>query len=255
MIVGNMATYPARASVLQASVLSIIDQVDVLNVILNEYTTEPGWLRDYPRASAIIPSADTKDTGKFWCAAPSPNDWLFTLDDDIIYPPDYVTRTLDQMVSLDLGDFVGGYHGSIYRRPRLLPSNPRLRRLLLADPNYIVSARDDYCYWEAHERATIVEQIGTGTSVMRARHAPPYSAVGTAQRFIDVRFARWCHQQGVSIVCLARPAGWLREAGPMTGDSIFRSFTLERPAHVADEIRRFAHRVPNAGQPAAHASR
>jgi hypothetical protein len=60
----------------------------------------------------------------------------------------------------------------------------------------------------------------------------------TAQKFADVRFARWCYTQKIGLVALPRMENWL--AATQQKDSIYNGFTLKNPPDVADEIRSFA---------------
>ena len=245
---GVLATYPARAGTLRAAVAGIAPQLDRLTLVLNDYDSVPDWVGG--NVDAVIPQADSKDTGKY--LVPAPDAWLFTLDDDILYPPDYVARSLAGMTQaaarLGTWRLMGGYLGWTYRRARLLPWR-WARRLIGYNPDYIANSADAVDFRDGLAQARIVEGLGTGVSVMRGSDAPPFAGVADAQRFIDVRLASWCFAQGIVQVCLPRPAGWLRDAHAGAQDeSIFENFTLRPPAHVADEIWRIAFRNPRRGE-------
>ena len=251
MIVGVLATYPARADTLRAAVDSVAPQLDRLTLVLNDHAAVPDWVAGHPNVVPVIPEADTKDTGKF-IGIPEGAEWLFTLDDDIVYPPDYVARTLAgigrAVAALGGARVMGGYHGLTYRRARFLGAR-WLRRLIGYNPHYIANSADTRDFRRALSRACIVENLGTGVAALRAEDAPPFAAVRDAQRYIDVRLASWCHANGIVQVCLPRPDGWLRDAhSGEQAESIFADFTPGAPAHVADEIWRFAFRNPRRGE-------
>ena len=251
MICGALATYPPRAQTLRAAVESAAPQFDRLMLVLNGYDAPPGWLAGHGNVAPVIPEADTKDTGKY-LGAPEGAEWLFTLDDDIVYPPDYVARSLAAMRRaaqlLGTPRIMGGYLGWTYRRARWLGAR-WVRRLIGYNPDYIANSADAVDFRAGLARARIVEGLGTGVSVMRAADAPPFAYVRDAQRFIDVRLGSWCFEQGIVQLCLPRPAGWLRDAHDGAQDeSIFTDFTLRPQRHVADEIWRMAFRTPRRGE-------
>ena len=115
MIVANLATYPPRRDGLLKVVASLSPQVDRLNVVLNEYAGTVGELAAYGNVEQILPPADLKDTGKFWpdCRGA---EFVFLVDDDILYPPDYVAQTLERIAALRPGIrqlFLSGYPADV----------------------------------------------------------------------------------------------------------------------------------------------
>ena len=247
-IIATMATYPGRSDVVEQAAASMAGQVDTLNLVLNEYPSVPEWVGKYPSINAVIPEIDTKDTGKFLIPVVE-RDWLFTIDDDIAYPLDYVKKSLESFQTLGTSNVICGYHGTVYRRPRYLPSNRNIRKLLGVDPNYIVSSLSQFSLFEELGKNHNVDELGTGTTFSRGKDVPPFSIVQTAQRFIDVRVAKWAHQTGRKMICLSHLAQWLKPIGEPDASSIYHSFTVSRPEHVAREIESFAFRNKGAGHP------
>ncbi|AUU83942.1 hypothetical protein [Leclercia sp. LSNIH1] len=92
MIVANMATYPARKSIIETTVPQIAKQVDKLTICLNEFTSIPNFLNEIPNVEPIVPNEDFKDVGKF-ILKHQDNDDVFYVDDDIIYPDNYITKS------------------------------------------------------------------------------------------------------------------------------------------------------------------
>lgn len=245
MIYATLATYPPRLCNLKAVIDEISPQVDRLTIILNEYSDIPDVCRSAENVHAIIPERDTKDTGKF-LPRPADDDWLFTIDDDLFYPPDYVATSIAMLEKCNVEHAIGGYHGSIYRKHKYLNSR-FLRRVLGRDPNFIVSSRKIFGCSAENKTAFFVDQLGTGVAFMRGRDVPPFDSVSHGQRFVDVAAANWWHNNGRRLICLPRAAKWitLRET---IGETIIHTFTEKNPPHVADEVYRFVFKQADIGK-------
>lgn len=244
MIIATLATYPPRLNNLETVITAISPQVDRLRIVLNEFKEIPEICREIDNVEAVIPSADSKDTGKFLlpvCA----DDWLFTIDDDIYYPADYVRQSIAALEMTEVPNAIGGYHGSIYTRHKYLNSR-FLGRILGRNENFIVGQRRIIGFSFELPHAMIVDQLGTGVALMKGSDAPPFERVAHAQKYVDVAAARWWFENGRTLICLPRPAEWITERIP-EGETIVGSFTSQRPRNVADEIYGFAYKNPHVG--------
>lgn len=252
MITANLATYPPRAKFLPKVVDAVATQVDQLNVVLNEYDTIPEFLAGYPNVNAIIPDHDTKDAGKFYPDC-SRAEYVFLIDDDVVYPVDFVTKSLDRMRSLGPERYVGGYHCSIYQRPALRPLSVKSVKAnirFLGWPSRIARFRKVFTFGHTTSNPIFVDQVATNAAVMRVREMPPYEFMKTSQKFVDVRLARWCFEQGIMRVNLPREKSWLRQCdseGVIFEETIFEDFTQKHHEHVAQEIRSFAFKDDRVG--------
>lgn len=225
MIRAHMATYPARRETMPIAVASLAPQVYKLVVVLNEYEEVPAELAPFENVEPVIPETDLKDTGKY-LPEPAPEDHVFLVDDDLIYDDAYVARTLDVAAACPIERAVFGYHGSWLRR------GFRGKGFVRGVSHFGRSQPEDI----------VVDMLGTGTVYARGRDLPPLDYMRDAQRFTDVRFAKWCHEQGLVRVCLRRPHRFIREQ--RVGESIFESFTRQLPSHVFDEVKAFGRRTP-----------
>ncbi|ABV94595.1 hypothetical protein Dshi_2862 [Dinoroseobacter shibae DFL 12 = DSM 16493] len=243
MIVANLATYPPRAHALGRVVASIAPQVDRLNVVLNEYDTVPVNLLDYDNVVPILIDRDLKDTGKFW---PSVEDaeWVVLIDDDLHYPDDYVATTLARATACETPRAVYGYHGVYYRKPGL--KRLKFWKYPPLAPDTVMRYRRVHTFWNVVERPLRVDQLGTGTVVLKSEHMPPFDFMETSQKFVDVRFALWAFQQDLACICLPRPREWL---GVEEFEDTIYQFTQSNPGHVADEIWQYAYKTPDVGTP------
>lgn len=110
----------------------------------------------------------------------------------------------------------------------------------------IARYRSTYPFYAELRDALYVEQLGSGVSVLSGNFMPPYDYMKGSERFVDVRLALWCFENGVTPLCLPRAQAWIKQME--IEDSIYRSFTLSDPQNVADEIWRFAFKVPHSGE-------
>lgn len=252
MIVANLATYPPRSKALFGVLNSLASQVDCINLILNEYEIVPDIISRFENINAVIPKHDTKDAGKFYCHT-SEADYVLLVDDDIIYPQNYVQKTISNFNSLDNHNVIAGYHSSIYQRPPFPKDFTNLKRFIkyYIEPNLIVHYRKIFHYSTGIERPIFVDQIGSGTVIMRGKDMPPYDYMKTSQKFVDVRLAKWCFERDIARVCLPRTDGWLAsydKNGEIFEETIYRNFTKTKQPHVAKEIRKFAFKTPAVGR-------
>ncbi|NHB75430.1 hypothetical protein [Rhodobacter calidifons] len=243
MIVANLATYPPRRDGMLDVVRALAPQVDRMNVVLNEYTEIPAELAAFANVHPVIPDENTMDVGKFY-VEPTPDDIVFYVDDDIYPTNDFVATTVDRFHALGPGRWLGGYHGSIYVKPSIRQP----LRLLRFSRRRIAGYRRVFSLDQMLESAVVVDQLGTGCAIILGADAPPYSYMRDSRKFVDVRLARWCHEQGITPVCLPRQRDWIG-TGRYGRASIHRTFTMRNPAHVAEEIWTYAFKVPGRGAP------
>ena len=242
MIVANLATYPPRRDGMLDVVRALAPQVDRLNIVLNEYTEIPSELASISNSAPVIPTENTVDVGKFY-VRPDPGSLVLYVDDDIYPGPDFVARTVERFRALGPGKWLGGYHGSLYQRPSLRKPLAFLKYSRRRIANY----RQVWATDHGLAQAIVVDQIATNSAIIRGEDAPPYDFMRDSRKFVDVRLARWCHERGITPVCLPREAGWLK-IGRYGAESIHNSFTSRHHGHVADEIWSYAFKVNGRGK-------
>lgn len=253
MIIANLATYPPRAEFLPNVVDAISPQVDQMNIVLNEYDSVPEFLSGYKNVNALVPDHDTKDAGKFFPDC-TQAEYVVLIDDDLVYPKDYVAKTVARMRALGPGRYLGGYHCSIYNRPGLRPISIKSIKATIrffVSPHHIARFRRGLPFGQGMSDAVVVDQVGSGTAIIRGSDIPPYEFMKTSQKFVDVRLARWCVEQGIVRVSLPREESWLRGSdseGVRFEETIFEDFTQKHHKHVAQEIRSFAFRDKRVGR-------
>ena len=92
IISANMATIPERIDIALKAVNSIYDQVDQIRIYLNKFDKYPKELID--KKITLMIDKDLRSTGKFYWALEK-NQYYFSIDDDLIYPQDYVKEHLE----------------------------------------------------------------------------------------------------------------------------------------------------------------
>lgn len=220
--IANVATFPGRKAICADAVRSIASQVEQVNVVLNEYAFVPSELRGIRNAHFIFPPRDLKDVGKFYPTIAADDD-VFLIDDDILYPPDYVARMTYFMEALGDCNAVIGLHGVTYSD--YYEGRHGAGRLVRV-------------FYKPLDRPQPVNQLGTGTVYCKGYQMPGFEFMQGAEQFVDIRFARHTRLSGYPNICVPRDENWLRQLN--TDGSIFDSFTTAKPLHVVREVQEIA---------------
>jgi hypothetical protein len=188
MITASMSTIAWREPGLAQAVASILPQVDWLNVFLQGHDRVPDCLH----SNKVTVVRDISAPESAWRGAVAEG-YHFTVDDDIIYPPDYVERCVRKIDELDRRVVVG-FHGIIYP--------PRMVRYF--------KDRRAWPYDHGCDSDRFVHAIGTGTAsfhtsalrLTRDDFAQPNSC--------DLYLGIACQKQRVPMLCLERKTGYLK---------------------------------------------
>ncbi|MCB9550352.1 MAG: hypothetical protein H6705_00260 [Myxococcales bacterium] len=193
-VVAALATIPEREAGLSRVVASLRPQVDRLCVFLNGHRSVPAALVE---AGVEVVHSDAHglrgDAGKFfWCE--TPDAYLLTCDDDIVYPPDYTARMVDAIERYGRRAVVG-VHGVRVRPP--VRSYYRDREVL-------------------HFRAALaadvgVHLVGTGCAGWFSGAVRVTPADFPRPDMADIWFGLLCQRQRVPVVAVARGAEWLED--------------------------------------------
>ena len=113
-IIASIATYPERKKTFKDTIDSIIDQVDILRVYLNEYKEIPEFLLNNEKIKIFLGEdcdGNIRAKGKFY-GVENINGYLFTIDDDLIYPQDYIRKMVSYLDKFECRSIVT-IHGKI----------------------------------------------------------------------------------------------------------------------------------------------
>jgi hypothetical protein len=193
---------------------SIIDQVDVLNIYLNGYYDTPQFL-DNSKIRVMHSSAhgDLRDNGKFFFLDSVLDGYHFTIDDDIIYPPDYVQKIVLKIEQYDRQALIG-CHG-----------------VYLADPFVrFMDGRKVLHFKRSLDRDRFVNLLGTGTVAYHTTTLHLTPADFREPGMADVWFAIAARRQQVPLIAVQRPNQWLVPLAEADHLSLFA--TAKRADHV-----------------------
>ncbi len=202
-ITANIATYPPRLHALKQCVASLYDQVDEIHIMMNEYTEDmiPEFLVDLMQCHpqkiyCTLSTINYTDNGKF---IQLDNHYLmrepqyyFTCDDDLIYPPDYVEKTIENIKKY--GSIVT-YHGRLIRQKGV---------------DYYLKHQAFKCL-SGQSNDFLIDVCGTGVTAFDTRYFHPRGlASHKLQRMSDLIFSLEAAKQGKKIGCCARKYGWIK---------------------------------------------
>ena len=193
-VIAFMATYPPRLNQLRQAVKTLLPQVDLLYIYMNNYSKIPDFLRhDRIVVAQGRHLEDLRDNGKFYHMAEAPQGYYFTVDDDIFYPANYCDVLIRKIEEFDRKVIVG-VHG-----------------IILAQPLERYSAgRTVLKYNEALEADAKVNILGSGTLAFHSStikiDVNRFSSKGMA----DIWLAVLAKKASVDMIAVSRPEAWLR---------------------------------------------
>lgn len=198
-ITAAMATYPAREHIYLDTVNSIIDQVDILYIYFNGYENVPDEILNHSKKDKIeyilSPKSTLRAAGKFSWIGSIPG-YHLTIDDDIIYPSDYVEHLMAEAKSIGDENIIVGVHGSIFKRH--VKDASKCRESIFNFQDELLSI-------------TPVHMIGSGTALFtpssgRLINVPELLSHPIAN---DELLAIQAKNIGISIYCVKRQNKWL----------------------------------------------
>lgn len=170
-----MATYDLRKDTRDKCINSIIDQLDDL-VIINNSEEE----------------RDRTDNAKFFLLDRIRQPvYFFTLDDDLIYPPDYVSKTIEAIEEFEC---IVTYHG---------------RKLNGVGLNYYKGHQQFTCLGKV-DKAVELDVCGTGVTAFRTDYFHPRGLANCPlHRMSDLIFSLEAARQKKTIGVIPHEAGWI----------------------------------------------
>lgn len=225
-VTASIASQWIREPALHSVVQSLAHQVDHLNVYLNGYDSVPPYLLapyiTVLRSQDQTSKGDIGDIGKFfWCNDLS-TEFHVTADDDIFYPPDYVTKLLGFWRTFQ-SPVVVGAHGIRIKQQDLKPSSGRRGK------GYYGS-REVWMATENVPKPVNVHIIGTGTMLYRSSDIGnlDIDAVFKQPNMADVWFGLLAQKLKLPMMIIPHASGWIREVPGTFEDSIYKKSTRSR---------------------------
>jgi len=210
----SMASMPQREAMLKKTVESILPQTDTLNVFLNDYKYVPSFLKH--KKIVVARSQDFEDFGSnakfFW--AEHIKGYHFTIDDDIIYPPDYIAYLIKAIESYHR-KVVVGIHGVIV--------NHKVT-------NYYQDKRTIH-FAASLKKSRYVTVLGNGTIGYHTQTLSLKLSDFLTRNMDDLWLAIQAKKQGVPLVCLTRKRKYLISQYD-SPDSIYKSMYAACPVQT-----------------------
>jgi len=193
-IVVNVASYKRTESLIR-TLESIINQCDEINVALNDHYMEeiPDFLR-HKKINLFFTDNSIGDAFKF-LNLEKVDGYYFSIDDDLIYPPTYVSDTIKRCKEFNNKKVVT-YHG------RNFSSFPI--------SSYYRSASERYACLNKVKNDVKVQFGGTGvmcfhTSLIKI----PIDYFKNAN-MADVWIGKYCIENNIEIICLKHDEGYIK---------------------------------------------
>ena len=188
----NIATYPARLGSLRKMMESIYDQFDVIRIYFNEYEKSPP-MPDPEKKIMKITGENLTDNGKFiGLDMVKDHEYFFTMDDDLIYPPDYVQRSVE---NIDKYGMIICYHG---------------RQLLSKGGAYYSSHKAFHCLNHVHSNL-LIDVCGSGVSAWSTKYFHPTGLADHPLHLMsDLIISHCAAKRGKKIGVMEHEAGWIK---------------------------------------------
>ncbi len=192
-IIAGLATIPSRVDSLPDVLDSIVDQFDHVYVYLNGHETVPKcldhdkisyeWSRDH---------GDMGANGKFFFVEQARDGYYFSLDDDFLYPQDYVHKMLTALKKYK-DRIPVCVHGSIFGEPL----------------EWYFERLQSYSAKMALDSDQFITLPGSGTLAFHTQCMKFCLDDFLPRVMCDIKFSIVAREQGLPIVSIARPANWL----------------------------------------------
>lgn len=194
-----MATIPGRERSLKETVASLIGQVDKLYIYANNYKSVPDFLNQ-DKIKVFISDdwlGDLGDSGKFFNCH-TYKGYHFTVDDDIIYPGDYVSKTIESIDKYERR-YVLSYHGRIFND---LPVH-----------NYYHCHTAAFSCFHQVDKDVFSHIIGTGVMAYHSDTILIKLSAFEVPNMADIWLSKYCQENNIPRVILNHPAGWIKQSG------------------------------------------
>lgn len=196
MITVKIASIPERISQLEATIESFLKKVDSIQVYLNNYSFIPSFLNH--RKICVFTSqeyGDIGDIGKFY-QIEQQNGYILTIDDDLIYPPDYVDSMVRKIDFYQRNALIC-VHGNILPKQKLT--------------SYYKDKQG--IHFEKELESDIkVDVPGTGTLGFHTDNIKISQQIFLSPNMSDIWLAVHAKENNISIISVERANDWVIQA-------------------------------------------
>jgi hypothetical protein len=210
---------PSRIDILPKAIESIYEQADIIRVYLNNFEQVPEFLIDSKIETVI--GEDLGDTGKFFWAL-NPDEYYFSIDDDLIYPKDYVSWHLTELYKWGNRAIVS-LHGVRYKRPF---------------EHYNTGRIEIKCLNEVLNDET-VDIIGSGVCVFNTNMVKVDYKDFLYKNMADIWLSKLAHEQKIPLVVRKHKADYLKYLNPDYKTTIDFTSQADNRKHQTEILKSF----------------
>ena len=227
-----MATVREREQSLYETLETLRPSNARISIYLNDYTALKPWMSDrkYGNCEFLLAkdcAGDLGDAGKFYRFTESDADFLLTVDDDILYPRDYLEKMTRWSKRV-------GTHAVVSAHGRIFPDSKTP-----IDTFFDQNKGVEVLHFSQQQLS--LRRVHVGGSGAMCFHAHPslpqipYSDIFLKERNVaDVWIATACIRQGIPIFSVPRPHRWLTPTASSQGLSSIYNNALQdqRPLRI-----------------------
>lgn len=217
-VTASMATMPGREKSLEETVESILHQVDELHIYLNDITGYPRFAGNSKIKLFFSKDheGDLGDAGKFY-TADQIDGYHFTIDDDIIYPSNYVSTLIAAIEKHDRKCVVS-CHGRIFGQ--------------LPVKSYYKNHTQAFSCLRNVNQNVYAHVIGTGVLAYHTDTVRVDLSVFEYSNMADIWFSKHCNSKNIPRLILAHKKGWIT-----TSDKYDESGSIYTHQSINDRIQ------------------
>lgn len=201
MITAHLATIPERRVILKKVIDSIYNQVDKIILIFNGIEDLKPLITLRPKIEPHFFDNSLKDGAKFYLADHYPGYHLF-VDDDILYPKDFVQRMIEAT------DHV---KAPVSCMGKLMQPAPL--------KSYYKDLKVRFKTFGVIEYYTEVDIIGTCALAYHSKAIPDFNETFCTGVNSDIYFSKYCTEKGIKMFVMPHAEGWLEDLSSEIPDS------------------------------------
>ena len=197
MVTAQIASIPDRERLLEQTVNSLLPQVDQLNIMLNNYPKTPAFCSK-PKIKVYHLDNSKGDGAKFY-GLKNISGYIFTCDDDLLYPPDYVETMVKTLKKWNYSVILSCHGRIMHEKP--------------VTNSYTDRKQAFHCL-KTENYAGLIDIGGTGVMAWDSRAFMPNIDRITKKNMADIWICKFAQEQGIQIALQPHLEEWIKYLHP-----------------------------------------